>query len=1175
MLNAGDIAILGLRADNPDDFSFVALVDIPGGEIIRFTDNGVFADGTFRANEGILSWTAPVSGITAGTVVSFEGNGDFAVDDSGFALSAAGDQVIAYQDDGGSPKFIYALQSNSTVFQADATNSNTSALPPGLVFGESAFAFGSGPGDGDEIDNIAYAGPTSGTKETLLAAIATASNWQGQNDVNLYVPPPTSFTVDGSGGPTPPAILISEIMYNPASAEDDWEWIEIVNTGSSTVDLSGWVLDDGNASFLSDANIASGSVAAGGSAVFYNADDVTADEFADAWGEGLNLVAVTGWSGNAFNNSGDTVALWSSFADYTGDEATFANALDVVVYDDSGEWPTDDGQASIYLTDLSLDNDLGTSWALSSVGAGTPVGTGRSSNVTAANTGTDVGSPGGDTTEPPDPPAPEVLISAIQGSSTSVTQIGVDDRSALEGEVVTIEAIVTADMQSGDNGVAGSDLSGFFVQEEEADQDDDASTSEGLFIFDDFAEGNPDVQVGDLVQITGTVSEFFGMTQLSADSITVLSSGNDLPEATVVDIGATGTVLDDDGAYVINLEAVEGMLITIPEEMTVNEMFNLDRFGEYRVSADGRPEQFTQNNAPDVAGFDAHLQDVAARSLVLDDAQTSQNPASLEIIDGNNGILDAGDSFRMGDTLTNITGVVNYSFDEFRLQDPTGDYTQTNPRPETPEDVGGNLQVASFNVLNFFTTIDTSGTVTDAGLDPRGADSAEELSRQVEKLSEAIAAIDADILGLVELENSINDVAIETLVMEVNAIVGAGTYDFVATPGLVGTDAITTGLIYKTAEVSVVGSDVLVYEESSAATTLAVASALNDFVSSDDEVGDFQRNRPTVAATFETEDGVELTVAVNHYKSKGDSNLEDTFLDAVNGGAPQADIDALLADPNYDQNDGAGFWNQVRTDAAEELVAWLDGGPDGYGVSDTDNILVVGDLNAYAQEDPVKAFVDAGYVDLVDTFVGEDAYSFVFDGQIGTLDYALASGDLADQATGATEWHINADEADAIDYNLDFGRDPALFNGDTPARNSDHDPVVVGFDLAPDELILLAGNRRSNKLKGTEEDELIVGKGGLLDVLSGGAGADTFYFGKETFNRRFDGDLIKDFDSAEDQIVLANDDYKVRLFDDFAVIRIDGRGLINDRIAVLGEFEDVDDLNISVDTFDLNDYYSV
>ncbi len=707
------------------------------------------------------------------------------------------------------------------------------------------------------------------------------------------------------------------------------------------------------------------------------------------------------------------------------------------------------------------------------------------------------------------------LISAIQGSSdfsalAGAPVVGQDDRSPLEGELVTISAIVTGDFQDGANGPIGSDLNGFFVQEEDVDADGDPFTSEGLFVFDG-SDALVDVAVGDLVTVTGTVSEFFGMTQLRADTVTVVSSGVALPSPTEVDFPAQGFMVDDDGDFVVDLEAVEGMLINIPTAMTITEMFNLDRFGEYRVASGDRPQQFTQTNAPDVAGFEAHQQDLAARELVLDDGRSDQNPETIEIIDGNDGVLTAEDSFRMGDQLTNLTGVVNYAFDEFRLQDATGDYAPTNPRPAEPDPVAGGLKVASFNVLNFFATIDDGATSTAIGLDPRGADDltrfggegpagedpSAEFNRQLEKLLEAIVTIDADILGLVELENDFEPGApgnaVERLVSELNFRLGDEVYDYVD-PGLkfVGSDAISTGLIFKPAEVSQVGdAAVLLFKEASAVDTLEKASALNGFVSEDDRVEELQRNRPAVAATFEDENGERLTIAVNHFKSKGDSNLEDTILDAQHFGAPEDLINALLADPNYDQGDGQGFWNQVRADAAAELAAWLATDPTGSGDPDA---LIIGDLNAYAQEDPIKVLAAAGYTDLVGDAFGAEASSFVFDGQTGTLDYALANASLLDQVAGVTEWAINADEADAIDYNLDFRRDPTLFNGETPARNSDHDPVIVGLDLEGDRKPSIVGDADANRLEGSREAENLFGEG-ADDTLIGRAGDDCLFGG--------------------------------------------------------------------------------
>ena len=191
------------------------------------------------------------------------------------------------------------------------------------------------------------------------------------------------------------SVLITEIMYNPASAEDDWEWVEVHNSGSYPVDLSGWVLDDVNSDAHGRANIASGVIPGGHSAILYNADDITAADFTAAWGPDINLIAVTNWYDIRLNNDGDTVSLWSSFSDYSGDHQTHANAHTTVAYGDSGAWPRADG-ASIYLTDLTADPADGANWALSAVGTPTPLGTGMQSAAAGGNSGNDIGSPGVD-----------------------------------------------------------------------------------------------------------------------------------------------------------------------------------------------------------------------------------------------------------------------------------------------------------------------------------------------------------------------------------------------------------------------------------------------------------------------------------------------------------------------------------------------------------------------------------------------------------------------------------------------------------------------------------------------------------------------------------------------------------------------------------------------------------
>jgi predicted extracellular nuclease len=202
-----------------------------------------------------------------------------------------------------------------------------------------------------------------------------------------------------------------------------------------------------------------------------------------------------------------------------------------------------------------------------------------------------------------------------------------------------------------------------------------------------------------------------------------------------------------------------------------------------------------------------------------------------------------------------------------------------------------------------------------------------------------------------------------------------------------------------------------------------------------DDPGDRQLNRPAVVAAFEDADGGVVTIANNHFKSKGPSGVD-------------------AGDPNADQGDGQGNWNVARTAAAEQLTAWLATDP--LGVGDPD-VLIIGDLNAYSQEDPVQAIEAAGYDNLIEAFIGAaDAFSFVFDGQRGALDHALATESLRGQVTGVAEWHVNAEEPDLMSYSSEF-TNAGFFDPSSPFGASDHDPLIVGLTLtAPEDDLLLA-----------------------------------------------------------------------------------------------------------------------
>ncbi len=656
-------------------------------------------------------------------------------------------------------------------------------------------------------------------------------------------------------------------------------------------------------------------------------------------------------------------------------------------------------------------------------------------------------------------PAIDALISEIQGSG---------DASTLEGENVNVTAVVTHVVSSG-----------YYLQEEDGDADADDSTSEGIFVF---SSNVADVQVGDLVSVTGEVDEYFESTQITnVTSEVITASDVDLPTAAEIMISPDA---------VPDYEAIEGMRVSVSsgttDPLTVIENFNFDRFGQIVISAGSQTQATQLYDAQTEADEIAALQEQnATNRLTLDDGDTSQNPDAFEFVPGGagddgNGFLDVGDDFgdagstlRLGSEIVDtVEGVMNYSFGEYQLVVTEtleiDESTNSGARQDTPNDVGGDIQVASVNVLNYFSTIDVTGAGTgpDGDLDPRGADSEEELVRQTEKLVANITGTGAEVFALQEIENNGfgDDSALQTLVDALNVEAtdtGSGaSYAFVdpsnGTEDFIGTDAIQTAIIYDENAVTLVSSDFIFFDEASAATTFALAEVMNPYVPASAQVGDFQRNRPSVAATFEdNETGETFTVVSSHFKSKGDSDLQDlaeAAQDYLDGGGTeftQADIDALIADPNYDQDDGQAYWNQVRLDAATELADWIANDYNGTGV---DDYLLLGDMNAYAEEDPVQYLDDeAGLVDLIDTYIGQDeAYSFVFDGQQGTLDQGFASAGLADNVTGATEWHINADEPDLINYDNSF-KDDAFYN-DGVYASSDHDPLIIGLDLEPDPI---------------------------------------------------------------------------------------------------------------------------
>ncbi|WP_454828016.1 ExeM/NucH family extracellular endonuclease [Pseudoxanthomonas wuyuanensis] len=343
---------------------------------------------------------------------------------------------------------------------------------------------------------------------------------------------------------------------------------------------------------------------------------------------------------------------------------------------------------------------------------------------------------------------------------------------------------------------------------------------------------------------------------------------------------------------------------------------------------------------------------------------------------------------RTGSVLHGVTGIVDHRHGGYRLQLSAPLALPPAERPAAPQ-VAGALKIAAFNLENLFNGDGRGGGFPTQ----RGAKDPQQLKAQTAKLVATIRGLNPDIAALMELENDGfgPDASLVQLVDALNA--GGGDWRFVDSGRGPGPDAIRVGLIYRSGRARPQGGPAVL------------------------EGGPFgERSRVPLAQAFvPARGGPPLVVVANHFKSKGCSEAAGT---------------------DADQKDGQGCWNTLRLDSAQRLDAWLKTDPTGSGSGRT---VLLGDFNAYAMEDPVRWLREAGWVDAFAAVGVEQPYSYVYNGLTGRLDHALLSPALAKKVRGAAEWHINADEPDRAGY---AEGDPAV-----PWRSSDHDPLLLGFDL--------------------------------------------------------------------------------------------------------------------------------
>lgn len=578
---------------------------------------------------------------------------------------------------------------------------------------------------------------------------------------------------------------------------------------------------------------------------------------------------------------------------------------------------------------------------------------------------------------------------SVSGAATIPQIQGAGAASPFANVSVSTQGVVTHKVSNG-----------YFIQD--ANGDGDPATSDGLFVFTGTA---PLVAVGDLVRVKGTIVEYRPTgalrTYTEMKDVTgtdVLGSGNSVTPANIA---------FEPG---MDLARFEAMLVNITNSLTVNQTNYLGDRGELTLSV-GRRETATNRFRPGTPEALALAASNASNELVLDDSWFV-TPTDIPYL-GQDGTV------RAGDTVSSLVGVVDFGAigggrTAFKIQPTVApSFTRSNPRLAAPELPVGNVKVASANVLNFFTTFldgaDAWGRTgqgckvgsTTRASNCRGADNMVEFVRQRDKIVNELKAIDADVVGLMEIQNN-DDIAVDYLVKQLNAAIGFETYAYVPKPAATGTDAIRVAMIYKPAKVALVGG------------------ALSD--------GDAVNNRPPMAQSFKAGNGARFSVIVNHLKSKG----------GCGSGA------------NADLGDGQSCNNATRVQQAQRLASYFI--PQVVAAAGDPDVLVIGDMNAHGFEDPIHLLNQAGLVNELERFVRPAGipYSYVFDGESGYLDHALASASLDAQVIGATEWHTNADEPTVIDYNLDAksAAAQALFKNDA-FRSSDHDPVVVALDLAP------------------------------------------------------------------------------------------------------------------------------
>ncbi|KQV73981.1 hypothetical protein ASC61_02585 [Aeromicrobium sp. Root344] len=794
-------------------------------------------------------------------------------------------------------------------------------------------------------------------------------------------------------------VVINEVYVNGGSTGATYlnKFIELHNPTTKVIDLKGWSVQyrsySSTGSFTGVTALGDHHIEPGGSFLIGGNANSTS-------GAALPTPDVSDTSYSyAGSANGGTIALAKSTTPLTGDRATVlanGNLVDLVGYGASATY-----EGAVKSSGYSVTASLTRTGAADTDNNANDFTTAAPTPVAC---GTDCDGGGVDPGEPT-----KATIAEIQGTGSD---------SPLAGKTVTTQGVVTAVYKTGGFNGAYIQTDGTGGAVDLADHE----ASDGIFVFSSaFAAG---VDKGDLVEVTGAVSEFNGLTELST------STGNFAKLAGPAEGVDPATVSFP--LSTVQKESLEGMLLAPQGDFTITNNYATNQYAEIGLAPGTKPFDTPTNVvAPGAPALALQAQN-DEKLVTLDDG------ASLNFLSAaNQGIalpwLTADNEVRAGAPVTFDDPVVlDYRNNAWKLQ-PTQQLVAGgnepvvigNTRKAAPEPVGGDLTLGTFNVLNYFTTT-AADYVADGGSctyyndregnhitantcspdGPRGAADDANLERQQAKIVSAINTLGADVVSLEEIENSAafgvdRDDALHHLVAALNTAAGTNRWAAVPSPATIpvnGEDVIRTAFIYQPAEVETVGTSV----------------ALDDPAFANARAPLAQEFRPAGGAAYE-----DFLVIVNHFKSKGSGSGVDA-----------------------DQGDGQGASNHARTLQAHALMAFA---AEREAAAKTDRVFLTGDFNSYNEEDPVGIIEDGGFVNVPRALTDKETYQF--DGAVGSLDHVFASTEAYASVTGADIWNINSYESVAREYSR-YNYNVTDFYKPNPYRASDHDPEIIGFDNA-------------------------------------------------------------------------------------------------------------------------------